>query len=75
MINAFMSLALVFWGLAFQLFQRACQLIAKTAVFLALMAVLSAIVWTIPVLWELAVAAAIGCVYWIFFRLPPGVDD
>ncbi len=39
--------------------------------YLGLLAVLAALVWMVPVLWELAVAGAIGGVYWIFFRQPP----
>jgi len=35
------------------------------------MAALAAIVWQLPMLWELAVAGAIGGAYWIFFRIPP----
>jgi hypothetical protein len=42
--------------------------------FLLLLALLVAVVWQVPVLWELAVAAAIGGVYWIFFRQPPAQD-
>jgi len=49
-------------------------LIAKVAAFTCLLAVLAGVVWAIPVLWELAVAAAIGAVYWIFFRIPPNQD-
>jgi hypothetical protein len=50
------------------------SLIARVAVFTLLLAVLAGVVWTIPVLWELAVAGLIGAVYWIFFRLPPSED-
>ena len=39
--------------------------------YCALLAVLAALVAKIPVLWELAVAGAIGGAYWIFFRPPP----
>ena len=46
----------------------------KVLRFLLLLALLAAVVWQVPVLWELAVAAAIGGVYWIFFRLPPARD-
>jgi hypothetical protein len=49
-------------------------LITKSAIFLVLLAVLTGIVWMVPVLWELAVAGAIGAVYWIFFRIPPNED-
>ena len=49
-------------------------MIARIAVFTLLLAVLAGVVWMIPVLWELAVAGAIGAVYWIFFRLPPSED-
>jgi len=42
--------------------------------FLLLLALLAGVVWQFPVLWELAVAAAIGGVYWIFFRIPPVQD-
>jgi hypothetical protein len=27
-----------------------------------------------PILWELAIAGAIGGAYWFFFRQPPGGD-
>jgi len=49
-------------------------LIAKAAIFTLLLAVLAGVVWMVPVLWELAVAGAIGAVYWIFFRIPPNND-
>jgi len=42
--------------------------------YLLLLAVLAGLVWQLPMLWELAVAAAIGGVYWIFFRVPPPAD-
>ncbi len=42
--------------------------------YLLLLAVLAGAVWQVPVLWELAVAAAIGGAYWIFFRIPPSRD-
>jgi len=45
--------------------------IGKGFAYLALLAALTAMVWAVPVLWELAVAGAIGGVYWIFFREPP----
>ncbi|MDP2881735.1 MAG: hypothetical protein Q8N89_09160 [Azonexus sp.] len=50
------------------------SMIAKIAVFSLLLVVLAGIVWTVPVLWELAVAGVIGAVYWIFFRIPPNKD-
>jgi hypothetical protein len=40
--------------------------------FSALLASLAGLVWQFPFLWELALAALIGGVYWIFFRVPPG---
>jgi len=46
----------------------------KVLSYLALMAALAAIVWQLPMLWELAVAGAIGGAYWIFFRIPPEKD-
>ena len=49
-------------------------MILKTLSYLALLALLAGIVWQFPVLWELAVAGAIGGVYWIFFRIPPAKD-
>jgi hypothetical protein len=49
-------------------------LIAKAAIFTLLLAVLAGVVWTVPVLWELAVAGVIGAVYWIFFRILPNDD-
>lgn len=52
-------------------YRHATALILKTVVYLFLLAVMAGIVWWIPVLWELAVAGAIGGVYWIFFRIPP----
>jgi len=39
-----------------------------------LLAVLTVIVWQVPVLWELALVAAIGGIYWFFFRIPPDSD-
>lgn len=52
--------------------RHAAALILKTIAYLFLLAVLAGIVWWIPVLWELAVVGAIGGIYWIFFRIPPG---
>jgi len=49
-------------------------MIEKVAVFALLLALLAGLVWAIPVLWELAVAGAIGGIYWIFFRIPPKDD-
>jgi len=49
-------------------------MIAKVAFFLVLLALLAGLVWAVPVLWELAVAGAIGGIYWIFFRIPPKDD-
>ncbi|WP_428825433.1 hypothetical protein ACLIKD_13220 [Azonexus sp. IMCC34842] len=46
----------------------------KVLRYLLLLAVLAGVVWQLPILWELAVAAAIGGVYWIFFRIPPPAD-
>ncbi|WP_153146121.1 hypothetical protein [Dechloromonas sp. H13] len=46
----------------------------KVLRYLLLLAVLAGAVWQVPVLWELAVAAAIGGAYWIFFRIPPSRD-
>jgi hypothetical protein len=46
----------------------------KVLRFLLLLVLLAAGVWLFPVLWELAIAAAIGGVYWIFFRIPPAQD-
>ena len=46
----------------------------KVLRYLLLLAVLAGIVWQLPVLWELAVAAAIGGAYWVFFRIPPARD-
>jgi hypothetical protein len=43
----------------------------KVLSYLALLAALAAIVWQLPMLWELAVAGALGGTYWIFFRIPP----
>ena len=34
-------------------------------------AALAGMVWLVPILWELAIAGAIGGAYWIFFRQPP----
>jgi|GEM_PF-5241990 len=36
-----------------------------------LLAALAGIVLLFPFLWELAVAGALGGVYWIFFRVTP----
>ena len=46
----------------------------KVLCYLLLLAVLAGAVWLVPVLWELAVAAAIGGAYWLFFRIPPARD-
>jgi hypothetical protein len=46
----------------------------KALRFLLLLALLAGVVWQFPVVWELAIAAAIGGVYWIFFRVPPAQD-
>lgn len=43
----------------------------KVLAYLLLLAVLTAIVVSLPMLWELAVAGAIGGAWWIFFRVPP----
>lgn len=43
----------------------------KVLAYLALLTALAGMVWVVPVLWELAVAGAIGGAYWIFFRQPP----
>ena len=47
------------------------SLIRKIIVFVILLAVLAELVRRFPFLWELAVAGAIGGVYWVFFRVPP----
>jgi len=44
---------------------------AKIALFALLLALLTSLVWMLPVLWELAAAGLIGGIYWIFFRIPP----
>jgi hypothetical protein len=46
----------------------------KVLRFLLLLVLLATGGWPFPVLWELAIAAAIGGVYWIFFRIPPAQD-
>jgi hypothetical protein len=46
----------------------------KVLRYLLLLGLLAGVVWQFPVLWELAVAAAIGGAYWIFFRIPPTQD-
>jgi hypothetical protein len=46
-------------------------LISKIAAYTLLLVVLAEVVWRFSVLWELAVAAAIGGIYWTFFRIPP----
>ncbi|HZX31282.1 MAG TPA: hypothetical protein VFF03_08035 [Rhodocyclaceae bacterium] len=43
----------------------------KALAYIALLGVLAGLVWLVPILWELAVAGAIGGAYWIFFRIPP----
>jgi len=47
----------------------------KVLAYLLLLAVLAGLVWQFPVLWEIAIAGAIGGVYWIFFRIPPEQDS
>ena len=39
-----------------------------------LLLVLVGIIRRFPVLWELALVAAIGGLYWLFFRTPPAGD-
>ena len=46
----------------------------KALRYLLLLAALAGVVWWLPILWELAVVAAIGGVYWVFFRIPPVRD-
>jgi len=46
-------------------------LIAKLLTYFLLLAALAALVWWIPVLWEVAFAGAIGAAYWVFFRESP----
>jgi len=46
----------------------------KVLAYLLLLVVLAGLVWQFPFLWEIAVAGAIGGVYWIFFRIPPEKD-
>jgi hypothetical protein len=46
-------------------------LILKIISYLFLLAALAGIVWWLTMLWELAVAGAIGGADWIFFRIPP----
>lgn len=43
----------------------------KVLLYLLLLALLAGLVRQWPFLWEIAVAGAIGGVYWIFFRVPP----
>jgi len=47
----------------------------KALAYLLLLVVLAGLVWQFPFLWEIAVAGAIGGVYWIFFRIPPANDS
>lgn len=42
----------------------------KVVIYLALLAALAGLVSILPVLWELALAGAIGGTYWVFFRNP-----
>ncbi|MGE5491811.1 MAG: hypothetical protein ACM31P_11080 [Actinomycetota bacterium] len=42
----------------------------KVLAYIALLGALAGLVWLVPILWELAVAGAIGGAYWIFFRIP-----
>ena len=46
----------------------------KVLAYLALLAALGVMVVNFPILWELAIAGAIGGAYWFFFRQPPGGD-
>jgi len=46
-------------------------LIYKIVAMTILLAALAVIVLLFPFLWELAVAGALGGVYWIFFRVTP----
>jgi hypothetical protein len=43
--------------------------------YLILLVFLFAIVWHWPVLWELAVVAAIGALYPCFFKMPTDSDS
>jgi len=38
--------------------------------YVLLLAVLAGVIWQFPFLWELAILAAIGGIYWIFFKSP-----
>jgi uncharacterized protein involved in response to NO len=49
-------------------------LIGRVFAFLALLVLMAALVRAFPPLWEIAVAAVIGGIYWIFFRTPPSRD-
>lgn len=48
----------------------ALNFVMKVVIYLALLAALAGLVSILPVLWELALAGAIGGAYWVFFRNP-----
>jgi hypothetical protein len=50
-------------------------LILRWVLFSVLLALLAGLIWRFPVLWELALVALIGGVYWIFFRITPRDSD
>lgn len=50
-------------------------MILRWALFSALLALLAGLIRQFPVLWELALVALIGGVYWIFFRIVPRHGD
>lgn len=43
----------------------------KVLRYLLLLSALAWLVWQWPMLWEIALAGAIGGVYWVFFRISP----
>jgi hypothetical protein len=47
----------------------------RVLAYLLVLVALGGLVWLVPVLWELAIAGAIGAVWWIFFRQPPATKD
>lgn len=42
----------------------------KLLAYLGLLAALAALVYAVPVLWEIGIAGALGGWWWIFFRVP-----
>lgn len=47
----------------------------RVLAYLLFLAALVGLVWWLPVLWELALAGAIGGAYWAFFAASGGAEE